>query len=230
VYVARSFSRYFKAKLVGPPGPPGAMGRKGEDGASAYQIAVRNGYVGTEAEWLNSLKCDANCEVSIPDECNEHLATAYAGTEAWDFVNPVKGPSEPVMGVKGSQGFDHAVAITLLSLFLNKHINGETTHSSRMLSAIFSRQGWTYMCRDNMLNKDFYLKHKFLPANHSDGEEYAIFNLTVKAKGKDNKEFITYDICQETDGDVFISEIPTVVFRYDTELKLWTEVSIRLTP
>ena len=34
----------------------GAGGIKGEDGKSAYQIAVENGFLGTEAEWLASLK------------------------------------------------------------------------------------------------------------------------------------------------------------------------------
>lgn len=29
---------------------------KGEDGASAYQVAVNNGFTGTETEWLASLK------------------------------------------------------------------------------------------------------------------------------------------------------------------------------
>lgn len=29
---------------------------KGEDGDSAYEIAVENGFAGTEAEWLKSLK------------------------------------------------------------------------------------------------------------------------------------------------------------------------------
>ena len=53
---------------VGPMGEPGLMGcdgadgRDGADGAdgadgkSAYEIAVENGFVGTEAEWLDSLK------------------------------------------------------------------------------------------------------------------------------------------------------------------------------
>ena len=35
-----------------------AGGIKGEDGKSAYQIAVENGFVGTEAEWIESLKGD----------------------------------------------------------------------------------------------------------------------------------------------------------------------------
>ncbi|MGB0457199.1 MAG: hypothetical protein ACPGGH_02625, partial [Chitinophagales bacterium] len=34
----------------------GTQGPAGSDGASAYQVAVNNGFVGTEADWLNSLE------------------------------------------------------------------------------------------------------------------------------------------------------------------------------
>ena len=37
-------------------GPPGNPGTDGAPGASAYQIALQNGFVGTEAQWLASLK------------------------------------------------------------------------------------------------------------------------------------------------------------------------------
>ena len=40
-------------KIIGDQGP---QGPKGDDGKSAYQIAVDNGYNGTESEWLASLK------------------------------------------------------------------------------------------------------------------------------------------------------------------------------
>ena len=33
-----------------------AKGEKGDDGISAYEVAVENGFVGTESEWLESLK------------------------------------------------------------------------------------------------------------------------------------------------------------------------------
>jgi len=33
---------------------------KGDDGKSAYQIAVQNGFSGTEAEWLTSLEVNGN--------------------------------------------------------------------------------------------------------------------------------------------------------------------------
>ena len=34
----------------------GEDGDNGSDGKSAYEIAVQNGFIGTEAEWLESLK------------------------------------------------------------------------------------------------------------------------------------------------------------------------------
>ena len=40
----------------GPQGPQGPTGATGADGRSAYQVAVDNGFVGTQAEWLESLQ------------------------------------------------------------------------------------------------------------------------------------------------------------------------------
>lgn len=40
----------------GTDGKDGVDGKNGVDGKSAYQIAVDNGFVGTESEWLESLK------------------------------------------------------------------------------------------------------------------------------------------------------------------------------
>jgi len=40
-------------------GPPGKDGQDGADGKSAYQVAVDNGFTGTEAQWLASLKGEA---------------------------------------------------------------------------------------------------------------------------------------------------------------------------
>ena len=47
---------------MGPAGPTGATGPKGDKGdqgltgLSAYQVAVLNGFVGTETQWLASLE------------------------------------------------------------------------------------------------------------------------------------------------------------------------------
>ncbi len=40
----------------GPAGQPGQPGKDGKDGQSAYQIAVTNGFSGSETDWLASLK------------------------------------------------------------------------------------------------------------------------------------------------------------------------------
>lgn len=51
---------------TGEQGPRGLRGLKGDDGDSAYEVAVQQGFLGTEAEWLASLK-DNIVENSIPD-------------------------------------------------------------------------------------------------------------------------------------------------------------------
>jgi hypothetical protein len=54
-------STFGERGAVGPQGESGAVGPQGErgdigpDGLSAYEVAVVNGFVGTEAEWLFSL-------------------------------------------------------------------------------------------------------------------------------------------------------------------------------
>ena len=45
---------------VNIPNFEGKAGRDGRDGDDAYRIAVRNGFIGTEQEWLKSLNGDSN--------------------------------------------------------------------------------------------------------------------------------------------------------------------------
>lgn len=42
--------------LQGPIGPQGLQGERGQDGKSAYEVAVANGFVGNQAQWLWSLR------------------------------------------------------------------------------------------------------------------------------------------------------------------------------
>jgi len=44
---------------TGPQGPIGATGPTGPQGLSAYEVAVANGFVGTETQWLASLEATA---------------------------------------------------------------------------------------------------------------------------------------------------------------------------
>lgn len=50
---------------TGAPGEAGPQGEAGKDGASAYQVAVANGFSGTEQEWLESLKAAGLTEEQI---------------------------------------------------------------------------------------------------------------------------------------------------------------------
>lgn len=45
----------YVVETSGPAGPPGPPGPQGPQGLSAYEVAVENGFVGTEEEWLASL-------------------------------------------------------------------------------------------------------------------------------------------------------------------------------
>lgn len=126
--------------IAGPPGP------KGEDGASAYQIALDNGYTGTEPEWLASLtgppgpQGEPGTGVSIlgslPDPADlpptgNTPGDAYLingnlwvwdGT-AWDNVGTVQGPQGPA-GPPGSDGRE--VELRTTAAFVQWRYLGDT--------------------------------------------------------------------------------------------------------
>lgn len=75
-------------------------GPKGDEGESAYGIAVRNGYSGTEAEWLESLR---GRQGDIGDSAYAvAVKNGFSGTEA-EWLESLKGePGSP--GEPGSAG------------------------------------------------------------------------------------------------------------------------------
>lgn len=88
------------ATITGGSGGPGSQGPPGADGKSAYEIAVEGGFVGSEEEWLTSLKGEPG-----PDGSNGATFTPAVSEEgmlSWtndsDLLNP-----EPV-NIKGQQG------------------------------------------------------------------------------------------------------------------------------
>ena len=60
--------KYTEAAIAGV----GAI--KGEDGKSAYQIAVENGFIGTESEWLESLKGDKGDDYTLTNTDKTEIA------------------------------------------------------------------------------------------------------------------------------------------------------------
>lgn len=61
----------------GIQGPSGTNGTNGINGDSAYQIAVRNGFSGTEIEWLASLHGEAGSAINPDWEESDLLSPAY---------------------------------------------------------------------------------------------------------------------------------------------------------
>lgn len=83
------------ASLVGTPGAdgqdgqdgadstvPGPKGDDGSDGLSAYEVAVSNGFIGTEEEWLASLVGPAGQDGSDASVTSESIANALGYTPA----------------------------------------------------------------------------------------------------------------------------------------------------
>lgn len=72
----------------------GAGGLKGEPGASAYEIAVANGFEGTEQQWLESLKAEFEVDTT-PTEGSANLVTSggvysFVPNAAKKLANTVK--------------------------------------------------------------------------------------------------------------------------------------------
>lgn len=83
----------FKGTLSGPQGaqgPQGPIGPTGAEGASAYEVALDNGFVGTEVQWLASLVGPAG-------------AQGPAGAAGPQGIQGPVGPAGP-QGEQGEQG------------------------------------------------------------------------------------------------------------------------------
>lgn len=64
----------------GKNGVDGKDGKDGQDGKSAYELAVANGFKGSEAEWLESLKGDA-AQIDTSKFVQKEDLTGYAKSE-----------------------------------------------------------------------------------------------------------------------------------------------------
>ena len=88
----------------GEPGEPGKQGPKGDSGKSAYQVAVDNGFVGTEDEWLASLKQGPKGEPGEPGKQGADGKSAYQLAVDNGFVGSESDWLTSLKGEKGDQG------------------------------------------------------------------------------------------------------------------------------
>ncbi|WP_279669759.1 YadA-like family protein [Acinetobacter johnsonii] len=85
----------------GTPGPQGPTGPAGADGDSAYQVAVNNGFIGTEEAWLESLQ-----GTNGVDGING--TNGLDGKDGVDGINGINGLNgkDGVDGLNGTNGLD----------------------------------------------------------------------------------------------------------------------------
>lgn len=106
---------------AGTPGTNGSDGNDGQDGASAYEVAVANGFVGDQAAWLLSLK-------GAKGDTGSTGNTGPAGADGVRTGTTVFGYATGAGGTAAQSG-NKATAVTL-----NK-LTGEITMTSTALAA-----------------------------------------------------------------------------------------------
>lgn len=99
----------------GPKGDKGDTGEVGNDGLSAYEIAVKNGYIGTEPEWLSSLKGDTG-ETGATGPQGIQGEKGDVGEQGPQGIQGEQGPQ----GEKGDPATAKIIETTLLSTGWNE--------------------------------------------------------------------------------------------------------------
>lgn len=97
--------------LKGPQGDPGLQGLPGADGIdgkSAYEIAVDNGFVGTEAQWLESLQGEQGIQgiQGLPGADGVDGKSAYEVAVEQGFVGTEAEWLDSLVGAAGADGTD----------------------------------------------------------------------------------------------------------------------------
>lgn len=98
---------------TGPQGPQGPSGPAGADGLSAYEVAVENGFVGTEEEWLEDLigPMGPQGEPGIQGTQGIPGVAGPEGPEGPAGATGATGPQGP-QGIKGDTGDTGATGAT----------------------------------------------------------------------------------------------------------------------
>lgn len=124
----------------GTKGDKGDTGSRGADGKSAYEVALQNGFTGTEADWLTSLKgqkgdTGAPGAKGAPGEKGERGEKGDVGEtgekgEKGDTGTPGKDGVKGTDGKDGADGFSPTVTVTETStgaIITATDKNGTTT-------------------------------------------------------------------------------------------------------
>lgn len=202
---------------------------KGPRGESAYEVAVRHGYVGTEEQWLASLEGKSAYQIAVE--------LGYVGTEA-EWIASLKGAK----GDKGDPGKDGIDAdIWTIGADDFWYVNGKKTifksrgedGKSPLLRIstdgqsleISSDGGQTWLPFEKNFNKLRVLGYvssvQLLPRNANIGDIYGVWNPDVYSGRVDEEGNLikgAYDLYVNTVRDWVEDYHITKVYDYDTEL------------
>lgn len=127
----------------GFPGAKGERGQDGENGKSAYEIAVVNGYVGNEEQWLASLKGrdgspgrDGRNGLSAYELADGELM--YGTVEKW--LNSLKGAKGDT-GQKGLDGKSATVTIGAVTTGETASVTNTGTATEAVLNFVLPAGG-----------------------------------------------------------------------------------------
>lgn len=123
----------------GDAGTDGINGANGVNGKSAYQVAIDNGFIGSENEWLNSLKATTQ-------------STTY---KIGDVVQAVSKPSENFISCNGSEVNNNNYP--RLYSFLNKNNDTDMEYKEGFIDLINRPTGVT-----EKITKIIYLNDKVI--------------------------------------------------------------------
>lgn len=153
----------------------------GVDGKSAYQIAVDNGFVGTEAEWLESLKAT---EIKNGSVKPEHLDRLYVECRSRTTVNTYADLDE-IISTTSSLGTIFWVMFTRLSPI--KSVVGDgtfiavksATTLSLLLINIDNGEMWNYVRGSNEVTRKSITKEDLENLDIDNGANWLYYKETI---------------------------------------------------
>lgn len=115
---------------TGPQGPQGEIGAtgpqgpKGDQGLSAYEVALSNGFTGTEQQWLNSLSgTDAN---AVHYDAGATSSVTLAGTEGTQVKNVADGAAPTDAANKRQVDAGDAATLRAANTYTDSRVAGLT--------------------------------------------------------------------------------------------------------
>ena len=186
-------------KIIGDQGP------QGDDGKSAYQIAVDNGYVGTESEWLESLKVDLN-DITEPQSYKNLLENMTWGN---GYIRQSDGEVVPdnVNKVTDYIKFVDNEHIFFYGGIPNQLVRWATYHSDKSFSASYffylNENGEYDFSYDAPFNSHSYLRFSISePIKCYYGSEKEVEHLKIKKRAlTEIKNPYDYIVSKDGSGD-----------------------------